>query len=154
MEEASSAAIDRLNTMDLDLLNMGYSKSKTGAVILLEWFTRDLITRWKREVLETGHESTMSEWALRQMTTTDCTRYDEFETLEMQIRGLGRLAGLSYAEATMNVQRAWSGSLEGAPGQKSPDGASPGRVTSSAAGTSATKPTQAEAAAEFLAPNK
>ena len=36
IDEISSAAIDRLNAMDLDLLNMGYPKSKTGAVIQLE----------------------------------------------------------------------------------------------------------------------
>ena len=76
VDEVSSAAIDRLNTMDLDLLNMGYPKSKTGAVIQLEWFIRDLITKWKREVAETGQLCTMAEWSLRQMTTTDFTRYD------------------------------------------------------------------------------
>ena len=96
----------------------------------------------------------MAEWSLRQMTTSDFTRYDDFETLELQIRNLGRLAGLTYDEATMNIQRAWSGSLAGTHGQKSPDGASPGRMASSAAGTSATKPTQVGTAAEFLAPNE
>ena len=71
----------------------------------------------------------------------------------MQIREFGRLAGLSYAEATTHIERAWSSSTVGTRSQRSPDGASPGRVASSAAGTSATKPATAEKAAEFLAPN-
>ncbi len=33
VDEISSAAIKRLNTMDIDLLNRGYPKSKTGAAI-------------------------------------------------------------------------------------------------------------------------
>ena len=66
---------------------------------------------------------------------------------------MGRLGGLSYAEATTHIERAWSSSTVGTRSQRSPDGASPGRVASSAAGTSATKPATAEKAAEFLAPN-
>ena len=33
IDELSSAAMIRLDTMDLDLLNMGYPQSKTGAAI-------------------------------------------------------------------------------------------------------------------------
>ncbi len=87
------------------------------------------------------------------MMTTDFTKINNFEALELQIRGLGRLAGLIYAEATMHIERAWSTSTVGTRSQRSPGGASPGQVASSAAGTSATKPATAEKAAEFLAPN-
>ena len=73
IDELSSAAMIRLDTMDLDLLNMGYPKNKTGAAIQLEWYIRDLIKKWKREGIETGQLSTMAEWALRQMTTSDFT---------------------------------------------------------------------------------
>jgi hypothetical protein len=41
IDELSSAAMIRLDTMDLDLLNMGYPKNKTGAAIQLEWYIRD-----------------------------------------------------------------------------------------------------------------
>ena len=108
---------------------------------------------WRKEGAETGQRSSLTEWSLRQMMTTDFTMISDFDALELQIRGLGRLAGLSYAEATTHIERAWSSSIVGTRSQRSPDGASPGQVASSAAGTLATKPLTAETAAEFLAPN-
>ena len=104
VDEVSAVAIDRLNAMDIDLQNMGYSKGRTGALIQLEWFIRDLIARWRKEVAVTGQRSSLAEWSLRQMMTTDFTKFDEFGLLELQISGLGRLAGLSYAEATAHIE--------------------------------------------------
>ena len=153
VDEISSAAIERLNAMGLELRGAGYAETRSDAVIQLEWFIRDLIAKWRKEAAETGQRRTLAEWSLRQMMTTDFTKISNFDALELQIRGLGRLAGLSYAEATTHIERAWSSSTVGTRSQRSPDGASPGQVASSAAGTSATKPATAEKAAEFLAPN-
>ena len=97
------------------------------------------LAKWKNEAAETGQRRTLSEWSLRQMMTKDFTKINNFKALELQIRELGRLAGLSYAEATTHIERAWSSSTVGTRSQRSPDGASPGRVASSAAGTSATR---------------
>ena len=102
-------------------MNAGYSKIRTGAVIQLECFISDLIAKWIKEVAETGQRSSMAEWSLRQMTTTDFTMISNVEALELQIRGLGRLAGLSYAEATTHIERAWSSSTVGTRSQRSPD---------------------------------
>ena len=55
----------------------------------------------------------MSEWALRKMSTTDFSMVPNLEGLKMQVRGPSRLAGLTYEEDTMAIQRAWSASTAG-----------------------------------------
>ena len=78
----------------------------TSAVIQLEWYVRDLVIKWRNEAAMSGSRRTLSEWALRKMTTTDFSMVLNLEDLEMQVRGLSRLAGLTYEEATMAIQRA------------------------------------------------
>ena len=77
-------------------------------MLLLEWYVRDWVSKWRNEVVRSGSRRTLSEWALRKMTTTDFAMILNVEDLEMQVRGLSRLAGLTYEEATASIQRAWS----------------------------------------------
>ncbi len=94
--------------MGFELRGAGYAETRSAAVIQLEWFIRDLmIAKWRKEAAETGQRRTLPEWSLRQMMTTDFTKINNFEALDLQIRELGRLAGLSYAEATTHIKRAW-----------------------------------------------
>ena len=101
-----------------------------------------------------GSRKTLSEWALRKMTTTDFSMVPNLEELEMQVRGLSRLAGLTYEEATMAIRRAWSASTAGTRSHRSPadvstdQAASPGAVGPAASKTSAA----AGGAVESLAP--
>ena len=110
--------------------------------------------KWRTESAMSGSNRTLSEWALRKMTTTDFTMIQQVESLEMQVRGLSRLAGLTYEEATVNIQRAWSASTTGTRSYRSPADASAGQVASPGVGGPAASKTSAAAvgAVESLAP--
>ena len=153
-DEASNVAADRLNTMGHELEVAGYPRNMTSAVIQLEWYVRDLVSKWRNEVARTGSRRTLSEWALRQMTTTDFTMVPNVEDLEMQVRGLSRLAGLTYEEATMAIQRAWSASTAGMRSHMSPADVSTGQAASPGVDGPAASKTSAAAggAVEPLAP--
>ena len=92
-------------------------------------------------------------WALRQLTTTDFSAIHDLEDLELQIRSLSRLAGLSYDEATMSVRRAWTASVAGSRSHGSPGEASADRVASLGAARPAPGrlPAEAGGTVEFLA---
>ena len=92
-------------------------------------------------------------WALRKLTTTDFSAIQDLEALELQIRGLSRLAGLSYEEATKAIGRAWTMSFAGSRSHRSPGEASADRVASLGAARPAPGglPAEAGGAVEFLA---
>ena len=119
-DEASNDAAERLNAMGHELEVAGYPKNMTNAAIQLEWYVRDLVSTGRNEAARSGSRRTLSEWALRKMTTTDFAMVLNVEDLEMQVRGLSRLAGLTYEEATMAIQRAWSASTAGTRSRRSP----------------------------------
>ena len=92
-------------------------------------------------------------WALRKLTTTDFSAIQDLENLELQIRGLSRLAGLSYEEATMSIRHAWTASVAGSRSYTSPGDASADRVASlgAAAPAQGGSPAGAGGSVEFLA---
>ena len=96
---------------------------------------------------------TLGMWALRKLTTTDFAAVQDLENLELQIRGLSRIAGLSYEEATMSIRRAWTASVAGSRSYRSPGDASADRVPSlgAAAPVQGGSPAGAGDSVEFLA---
>ena len=68
----------------------------TDAAIQLEWYVRDLVSKWRNEAARSGSKKPLGGWALRKMTTTDFAMILNVDELEMQVRGLSRLAGLTY----------------------------------------------------------
>ena len=53
-DEASNDAAERLNAMGHDLEVAGYPRSMTSAVIQLEWYGRDLVSKRRNEAARSG----------------------------------------------------------------------------------------------------
>ena len=125
-DETSEVAEERLNRFGHELRDAGHTQEVAVAAIDHEWHVRDLCAMWRKEAEETGSTASLSFWALRKMTTTDFASITDAARLEMQVRGLARLAGLSYEEASAAMDRAWTNSQRG---WNSSPGATSVRVT-------------------------
>ena len=53
-DEASNDAAERLNAMGHELEVAGYPKNMTDAAIQLEWYVRDLVSKWRNEAARSG----------------------------------------------------------------------------------------------------
>ena len=60
-DEASNDAAERLNAMGHELEVAGYPKNMTDAAIQLEWYVRDLVSKWRNEAARSGSRRTLSE---------------------------------------------------------------------------------------------
>ena len=100
-----------------------------------------------------GSRNTLSVWALRKLSTTDFSTVLNVEDLELQIRGLSRLAGLTYEEATKSIQRVWTASVAATRSHRSPGDASTNQAVSPGAAVPAAGRSSAAVggAVEFLA---
>ena len=144
-DESSDAALDRLNQAGFELVAAGHSQQVAEAVIDHEWHVRDLYKMWRRDVEETGSGASFAFWSLRKMMTTDFASITDAARLEMQVRGLARLAGLSFEEASVAMDRAWTNSQRG---WNSSPGATSVRATPESGPTEAASVEQLAAARE------
>ncbi len=76
----------------------------------LEWFVIDLTRKWKREGRVRGSRGPIARWAFNMFTLLDFTEIRELESLEIQVRALSRLAGLTYDDATCKIRQNFTSS--------------------------------------------
>ena len=107
-EEDPVEAEERINDMMVDLEEQG--AYRTEAIIAAgrcESAVLDLRARWQAESERLGSRIPIQEWALRQFALEEFEGGRDELDLEVQIRSLGRLAGLSYEEQRRKLVDAW-----------------------------------------------
>ncbi len=110
---------ERLDLLAEQLEQAGVRDEVIEAALNMEWFIGDLIAQWQEEMTRLGRQQPLAAWASRLMNVTDFTLIKELESMEVQVRAMSRLAGLSYEEATEIICRTWFTSLPPTAGEPS-----------------------------------
>ena len=106
----------------------GFAGAEIELSLQMEFYLRDLAAAWQGDAEVTGSTEAITTWAMRQLLSQGFEEVADFATLEAQVRALCRLAGLTYVEATAQLNRIWYSTPAGSAARRSQ---SSGRVRSS-----------------------
>jgi hypothetical protein len=126
--EASEEILERTTRLKESMRDAGFAAAESELSLQIEFYMRDLAAAWQADAEDTGSTEAITMWAARQLLSQGFEDVAEFATLEAQVRALGRLAGLTYAEATAQLGRIWCSTPAGSAAKRSQGS---GRVRSS-----------------------
>jgi hypothetical protein len=126
--EASEEILERTARLKASMEDAGFAGAEIELSLRIEYYMRDLAVRWQEDAELTGSTEGIAPWGMRQLLSQDFGEVAEFATLEAQVRALSRLAGLTYEEATAQLNRIWYSTPAGSAARRSQGS---GRVRSS-----------------------
>ena len=107
--ETSDQCMNRLTKVVDALESQGFTKNEVEAVVDLEWYSHTVIEKW-REACEVGSSpKPIREWAKKALSRlqNDTEGAANRRDLEIQVRALGRWAGLTHFQQTHNIGHIW-----------------------------------------------
>ena len=107
--ETSDQCMNRLIKVVDALESQGFTKDEVEAVVDLEWYSHQVIETW-REACEVGSSpKPIREWAKKALSRlqNDMEGAANRRDLEIQVRALGRWAGLTHFQQTHKIDHSW-----------------------------------------------